>query len=338
MGKLKIGIVGCGKIAERHAEHISKIGTLKAVCDIKIERAEKFSEKYGSNKYDNIDEMLKCETAFDLVAICTPNGLHSEHTIKCLKAGSNVICEKPMALTVRDCEMMINEAEKTNKRLFIVKQNRFNPPVEALKKILEENKMGKIFSIQINCFWNRCRDYYKESDWKGSKLLDGGVLFTQFSHFIDLLYWLYGDVKEVSSIGSNYNHKDDIEYEDTGVVIFELENGIIGTINYNINSYKNNMEGSITVFGEKGTVKIGGKYLNVLEYQNIEGYEIQNLPESKNGNNYGFYEGSMSNHDKVYENINDVLLNGAAIKTNAMEGLKTVQIINRIYKNMRITS
>jgi UDP-N-acetyl-2-amino-2-deoxyglucuronate dehydrogenase len=338
MGKLEIGIVGCGKIAERHAEHISKIGTLKAVCDIKIERAEKFSEKYGSNKYDNIDEMLKNETAFDLVAVCTPNGLHSEHTIKCLKAGSNVICEKPMALTVRDCEMMINEAEKTNKRLFIVKQNRFNPPVEALKKILDENKMGKIFSIQINCFWNRCRDYYKESDWKGTKLLDGGVLFTQFSHFIDLLYWLSGDVKEVSSFGSNYNHKDDIEYEDTGVVIFELENGIIGTINYNINSYKNNMEGSITVFGEKGTVKIGGKYLNILEYQNIEGYKIQNLPESKNGNNYGFYEGSMSNHDKVYENINDVLLNGAAIKTNATEGLKTVQIINRIYKNMRITS
>lgn len=336
MKKLEIGLVGCGRIAERHAEYISKIGTLKAVCDIKIEKAQKFSEKYGSNKYASIDEMLESEKKFDLVAICTPNGLHSEHTIKCLKAGSNVICEKPMSLTVKDCEMMINEAEKSNKRLFIVKQNRFNPPVEALKKALDENKLGKIFSIQINCFWNRNKEYYDESDWKGTISLDGGVLYTQFSHFIDLLYWLTGDVKEVSSFGGNYNHRGEIEFEDTGVVIFELDNGIIGTINYNINSYKKNMEGSITVFGEKGTVKIGGKYLNILEYQNIDGYEIPDIVDKGNVNNYGNYEGSMSNHDKVYENIYDVLLNGAEIKTNAMDGLKTVQIINRIYKNMKI--
>jgi predicted dehydrogenase len=237
-----------------------------------------------------------------------------------------------MALTVNDCGEMIKAGERTNKRLFAIKQNRFNPPVEAVKKIIDEGKLGKILSVQLSCFWNRNPDYYKNS-WKGTLALDGGTLYTQFSHFVDLLYWMVGDVKNVQAYTSNYIHKGIIEFEDTGVVILEFHNGAIGTINYTVNSFQKNMEGSLTLFGEKGTVKIGGQYLNELEYQNIEGYKIENLPEGNKANNYGNYQGSMSNHDKVYDNLVEVLQNNAAISTSSFEGLKTVEIIEKVYRS-----
>lgn len=331
MKKLKFAIVGCGRIAQRHAEHINRLGILTAVSDIKIERAIELGEKYNATIYDNIDSLLSSQRDIDVVSICTPNGLHAEHTIKALNAGFNVLCEKPMALNVTDCRLMIDVAQKNNKKLFIVKQNRFNPPITALKKVIDEGRLGKIFNVQLNCFWNRTEPYYKNSDWKGTKKLDGGTLFTQFSHFIDLLYWLIGDIVEVKSYQNNFLLKNIIEFEDTGVVILKFNNSALGTINYTVNSYKKNMEGSITVFGEKGTVKVGGQYLNVLEYQSIDGYEITDVPESRPSNDYGFYQGSMSNHDKVYENVIDVLKNGAEIATNGEEGLKTVQVIEKIY-------
>jgi predicted dehydrogenase len=239
-----------------------------------------------------------------------------------------------MAISVSECKQMMIEADKSGKDLFIVKQNRFNPPVAALKQVIAEGRLGKILSAELNCFWNRNDEYYRQSDWKGRKALDGGTLFTQFSHFIDLLYWLIGDVKSLSAYGKNYIHSGLVEFEDTGAVILRFEGGAIGTINYTVNSYDKNMEGSITVFGEKGTVKIGGQYLNVLEYQSIEGYEIKGLPESRPANDYGFYQGSMSNHERVYENVIDVLTSGGTIAANAYEGMKTVDIIERIYESM----
>ena len=240
-----------------------------------------------------------------------------------------------MAIKVFDCEKMIEASEKNNKILFIVKQNRYNPPVIALKKVLNEERLGKLFSIQLNCFWNRDENYYKMSDWKGNIELDGGTLYTQFSHFIDLLCWLIGDIDEVKSYMSNYNLGKIIDFEDTGVVVLKFRNGVIGTINYTVNSYKKNMEGFITVFGQKGTVKIGGQYLNVLEYQSIENYEIHDVSESRPANDYGFYQGSMSNHDKVYENIISVINGNAEIATTGKEGLKTVEVIEKIYKSAK---
>ena len=186
----------------------------------------------------------------------------------------------------------------------------------------------------MSCFWNRNTNYYHNS-WKGTKELDGGTLFTQFSHFIDLIYWLIGDIKEAYAYGDNFLHKGIIEFEDTGVVCVKFYNGVLGTINYNVNSYNQNMEGSLTVFGEKGTVKIGGKYLNELEYQNIENYRIENLPEGNPANSYGEYQGSMSNHDLVYQNVVDVLQNNGIIATNGFEGLKTVEIIEEIYSSIK---
>ena len=327
MDKVKFGIIGCGRIAQRHAEHISNYGELVAVCDSEKSKADALAQKYGVASFGSLDEFIDANLPIDMVAICSPNAFHA---IKLLNSGFSVLCEKPMALSVSDCGDMIKAAEKNNKRLFIVKQNRFNPPVAAVKNAIDQGVLGKIYSIQLSCFWNRNEDYYLNS-WKGTKELDGGTLYTQFSHFIDLLYWLIGDVKSVKSFTSNFNHQEIIEFEDTGVAAIEFNNGVIGTINYTVNSYNKNMEGSLTIFAEKGTVKIGGQYLNELEYQNIENFKFENLPAGNSANNYGQYQGSMSNHDLIYQNVVDVLVNGAAISTNSFEGLKTVEIIEKFY-------
>ncbi len=331
MKKYKFALIGCGRIAQRHAEHIANNGILQAVCDVVKEKADKLGNEYHSNVYYSLEDLLDNEKDIDVVSICSPNGLHAEQTIKALRAGLHVLCEKPMALSVADAGQMISESLRANKLLFIVKQNRFNPPVIAVKHIIDEGKLGKIYSAQLNCFWNRNEAYYKTSDWKGTLKLDGGTLFTQFSHFIDLLYWLVGDVKEVRAKTGNYGHQGIIEFEDTGAVSLEFYNGAVGTINYSVNSYQKNMEGSITIFAEKGTVKIGGQYLNELEYQKFDNFEIKDLPPGNPPNEYGEYKGSMSNHDKVYENVIDVLDNKGIIATNAFEGMKTVEIIEKIY-------
>lgn len=335
MDQIKLAIVGCGRIAQRHAEHIANTPGLQliAVCDIVKERADEFGNKYNAAVYYAIEDLLQ-NAEVNLVSVCSPNGLHAEHSIKSLKAGKHVLCEKPMAISVFDCGEMIKAAENANRRLFVIKQNRFNPPVHAVKQAIDSGKLGKINSVQLSCFWNRNEGYYANS-WKGTMELDGGTLYTQFSHFVDLLYYLIGDVKEVKAYGANYTHQGIIEFEDTGVVIMKFYNNAIGTINYTVNSYGGNMEGSLTLFGDKGTVKIGGQYLNELEYQNIDGFKFENLPEGNKANNYGEYRGSMSNHDLIYQNLVNVFTKGDVISTNMFEGLKTVEIISKIYSEIR---
>jgi len=330
---VRFAIAGCGRIAQRHAEHIRKVGRLVAVCDVIAERATALAAQSDARPYCSLDELLASEPDIDVVSICSPNRLHAEHAIRVLKAGHHVLCEKPLAITVHDCGEMIRAAEQANKRLFAVKQNRFNPPVAALKEAIERGTLGRIYSIQLTCFWNRNDEYYRNS-WKGTRALDGGTLFTQFSHFVDLVYWLFGDVKRIHAFGANLAHAGTIEFEDSGVVILEFYSGALGTINYSVNSYKRNMEGSLTVLGEKGSVKIGGQYLNKLEYQEIEGYRILDPVCGKTANAYGSYEGSMSNHDKVYENLVDVLQKDGSISANAFDAFKTVEIISRIYRTM----
>jgi UDP-N-acetyl-2-amino-2-deoxyglucuronate dehydrogenase len=328
---IQFAIVGCGNIGKKHADLIQKKATLTAVCDIVEERANEFAHYYNAKPYYSIDDLLAKEVDVDVVAITSPNGLHAEHSIKALESRKHVLCEKPMAISSYDCRSMMKAGEKMAKSLFIVKQNRFNPPVVAVKKIIDEGRLGKIYSIQLSCFWNRNRNYYQNS-WRGTLKLDGGVLYTQFSHFIDILLWLIGDVKTAKSIMANYAHKQIIEFEDNGIVLLEFVSGALGTINYTINSFEKNMEGSLVIFGEKGTVKIGGQYLNDLVYQNIDNYRIENLPPGNEGNDYQVYAGSMSNHDKVYDHVLDELAKKNTPKTNALDSLKTVELIEKIYK------
>ena len=233
MSSLKFAIIGCGRIAHRHAQHIQNYGQLVSACDIDKDKAKDFSHKYDIPVFDHHTALLE-DSKIDVVAVCSPNGCHSTHTIDGLKAGKHVLCEKPMALTAVDCGNMINESLKADKRLFIVKQNRFNPPVVALKGAIDRGKLGRILSVQLNCFWNRNPAYY-ENSWKGTKNLDGGSLFTQFSHFVDLLFWMIGDINSVKGFNGNYLHEGIVEFEDHGVAILEFVNGALGTINYTTN-------------------------------------------------------------------------------------------------------
>lgn len=334
MSKIKFAIIGCGRIGNRHANHINNFGELVAVCDIDEKKAVELSKTFSCNYYLNLTDMLKNESTIDVVSICSPNGLHYEHSIESLNYNNNVLCEKPLALSAFHCAEMIKLAEKKNLRLFAIKQNRFNPPVMAVKHAIEEGRFGKIFNVQLSCFWNRNENYYKNS-WKGSLDLDGGTLYTQFSHFIDLLYWLIGDIKDFEIYANNFMHNGVIEFEDTGVLIIKFYNEAIGTINYTVNSTNKNMEGSLTIFGENGTVKIGGQYLNELEYQQFDNYSIKNIENSNKANDYGDYQGSMSNHDLVYQNLVEVLQNNAPIKASAIEAMKSVEIIEKIYNKLR---
>ncbi|MBS1566092.1 MAG: Gfo/Idh/MocA family oxidoreductase [Bacteroidetes bacterium] len=328
---IRFAIIGCGHIAQRHAAHIIQRGVLVAVCDIKKEKADSLATAHRARAYYDIDEMLRHEKDLQVMAVCTPNGLHASHSIKALDAGLHVLCEKPMAISTGTAREMIAAAERNNRQLMIVKQNRFNPPVQAVRQLLKENRLGSIYSFQLSCFWNRTGEYYR--DWRGTKDMDGGTLFTQFSHFIDLLYWLLGDVRKTQGILSNYAHQDSIAFEDSGVVLLEMSSGATGTLNYSVNSYARNMEGSLTLLGEKGTVKIGGQYLNELSYYNVMETEPPRLAEGLPPNRYGTYEGSMSNHDKVYDNLVDVLRENAPASAGAADGLKTVEIIEKIYSS-----
>ena len=334
MQKIRFAIIGCGRIAQRHAEHIHAYGELVAVCDIAYEKASSLAEKNKAKAYRNLEDLLKDQTDIDVISICTPNGLHAEQSIACLQSGFHVLVEKPMALNVDDCNAMIAAAEKVGKNLFVIKQNRFNPPVIVVKKALIEKRLGKLFSIQLNCFWNRNNEYYQNS-WKGTKYMDGGILFTQFSHFIDLLYWFFGDIATVYAMTDNYAHRSVIEFEDTGAVLLKFANGMIGSIHFTINSFKKNMEGSLTIFGEEGTVKIGGEYLNELEYSNIKNFNLDTLPAGNIANDYGTYFGSMSNHDKEYQHIIEMIQSGKINADNAFEGMKTVEIIEKIYQSAK---
>ncbi|MES2372269.1 MAG: Gfo/Idh/MocA family oxidoreductase [Bacteroidota bacterium] len=331
MNKISFAIIGCGQIAQRHAKHIHAYGQLVAVCDIVEHKAVFLAEQYNAAVYFQIKELLSSDLRIDVVVICTPNGLHAEHSILALHKGYHVLVEKPMALSVVDCKNMMIAADNSGKKIFTVVQNRFNPPVLAVKKALNKNAFGKISSIQVTCSWNRTVAYYKDS-WHGTKDLDGGILFTQFSHFIDLLYWLFGDVKKIFAVTKNADHTDSIEFEDCGVVALEFENGIIGTVNFSINSFAKNREGSLMILGENGSVKIGGEYLNTIEYAQFANYELENILEPAVANDYGTYQGSMSNHDKVYQNIVDTLQHGTPFYADAQQGLKTVEIIERIYR------
>lgn len=330
--KIRFGILGCGHIAARHARHIMAhpMAELKSAFDILPATVEAFCNEFNITAAKDLEELLQ-DKDIDIINICTPNGTHHKLSIAALESGKHVLVEKPMALCRKDCEEMISAAEANNRELFVVKQNRFNPPVQELKKRIDQKKLGKIYMVSVNCFWNRNEEYYKNSDWKGKKDLDGGTLFTQFSHFIDIFYYLFGDIRDIRGIVANEGHKNLIEFEDTGCYTFRFNSGALGSLSFTTTSYKQNMEGSITVFAENATIKIGGKYLNVIEYQKTGGFDINEKAEIGLPNHYGHYEGSMSNHDKVIHNVIETLNKRETIMTNAQEGMKVVEMIEKFY-------
>jgi len=198
--------------------------------------------------------------------------------------------------------------------------------------VVEKDALSKIYMVQINCYWNRDERYYKPGDWKGELAKDGGTLFTQFSHFIDIMYWVFGDIKNIQSRFANFNHKQNTQFEDSGIVSFEFVNGGLGCINFSTSCWDKNMESSITVVGEKGSLKVGGQYMNEIEYCHIKDYQMPALEATNPPNDYGPYKGSAANHHYVVQNVIDTIKGKSSIDTNALEGLKVVDIIERIYE------
>lgn len=210
-------------------------------------------------------------------------------------------------------------------------QNRYSPPSHWLKRVVDDKIIGDVFMVQVNCYWNRDDRYYKKGHWKGTADLDGGTLFTQFSHFIDIMYWVFGDITDINARFDNFTHSHSIAFEDSGIVNFRFVNGGIGSMNYSTAIWDRNMESSITVIGSKGSVKVGGQYMNEVEYCHIDNYEMPVLDRVNPANDYGPYKGSAANHHYIIENVIDVLKGRTSITTNALEGMKVVEIIERIY-------
>ncbi len=332
--KVKFVVVGCGHIGKRHATMVANNieSELVALCDIRPQSElglDSFSEVPFFN---SIDDLLNAGLEFDVANICTPNGLHSDQAISALDNKKHIVVEKPIGLSKVKCESFINKALRNHQHVFAVMQNRYSPPSVWLKEIVDRKIIGDTFMVQVNCYWNRDSRYYKADGWKGKQDLDGGTLFTQFSHFIDIMYWLFGDVKNIQGKFGDYTHKDSTDFEDSGFVSFDFLDGGMGTLNYSTAVWGQNLESSITIIGSKGSVKVGGQYMNEVEYCHIDGYDMPKLAESNPPNNYGQYRGSAANHHYVIENVVDTLKGRTTATTNALEGLKVVDIIERIYE------
>lgn len=330
--KVKFAVIGAGHIGKRHAEMISRNNEseLVAIADLRS-KEECDATRFEVPFFKSIDELLASDLAFDVVCICTPNGLHAAQSIKALEYKKHVVCEKPMGLSKDNCEKVIFKSLQMSKQVFCVMQNRYSPPSQWIKSIVEDKIIGDTFMVQLNCYWNRDDRYYKAGGWKGTEDLDGGTLFTQFSHFIDIMYWLFGDIENIQGKFADFTHKETTDFEDSGFVSFDFINGGMGSLNYSTAVANQNLESSMTIIGSKGSVKIGGQYMNEVEVCNIADYEMPTLAESNPANDYGPYKGSAANHNYIIENVVDTLKGRNTATTNALEGLKVVEIIERIY-------
>jgi len=330
--KIRFAVVGCGHIGKRHAEMIARNpeAELVALCDTKPRELLDL-EAFDTPFFQSIEEMLDSGIEIEVVNVCTPNGFHAKHCLQSLDKKIHVVCEKPMALTKAQCESIIYKSLQVSRQLFLVMQNRYSPPSIWIKELIENSTLGDTYMVQVNCYWNRDHRYYKKGGWKGTADLDGGTLFTQFAHFVDIMYWLFGDIKDIQGIFNDFAHAELTDFEDSGMVAFNFVNGGMGCINYSTAVWDKNMESSITIVGSKGSVKIGGQYMNEVEYCHVENYEMPELPPSEPPNDYGPYKGSAANHHFIIQNVVDTLKGSTTITTNALEGLKVVEIIERIY-------
>ncbi len=329
---IKFAVIGQGHIGKRHAEMIRRNpdSKLVAVCDVlsKEEVKHDFSDEAY---FTSFDELLAANLDIDVINICTPNGYHAEYALKALDTKKHVVIEKPIALTKTDAEKILFKSLEVSHHVFCVMQNRYSPPSVWLKELADNNTLGEIFMVKLDCYWNRDSRYYKKGNWHGDATLDGGTLFTQFSHFIDIMYWLFGDIQNIRGNFADFNHKDLTDFEDSGVVTFDFINGGMGSLNYSTSIWDTNLESSITIIGSKGTVKVAGQYMNEVTYCHIKDYVMPELAPSNPPNDYGLYKGSAQNHHYVIENVIEKLKYKGTITTNVLEGLKVVDIIERIY-------
>lgn len=332
---IRIGVIGLGRTGWQN--HCRQLATLPAMyriaaaADPDPARQDEAQRTFGCRSYPTPQALL-ADREVELVTIATPSHLHLAHVEAALAAGKHVVCEKPMALTKADCEAVLYKALQVHRMVFGVMQNRYSPPSQWIKSVVDQGLLGDIYLVQVNCYWNRDARYYKPGGWKGTTDLDGGTLFTQFSHFVDIMYWLFGDITDIHGQFADFNHQELTEFEDSGLVTFRFRNGGMGCLNYSTAVWDRNLESSMTIIGSKGSVKIGGQYMDQVEYCHIRDYTMPELPPTNPANDYGAYKGSANNHGFVVDNVVATLRGSSTLTTNALEGMKVVEIIERIYQ------
>lgn len=329
---VRFGIIGCGHIGKRHAEMVVRDPdcALVALCDVKP-REILGIEAYPVPFYQDFGTMLAAHPEIDVACICVPNGLHAPMAVAILEKGFHVVIEKPMALDTADARRICQAGEKSGKKIFCVMQNRFSPPSAWLKEMVESGRLGELRMVQMNCYWNRDERYYVKGGWHGDAALDGGTLFTQFSHFIDIMAWLFGDICHVEGRFRDFSHRALTDFEDSGMVHFDFVKGGMGCLNYSTAVYEANLESSITIIGSQGSIRVGGQYMEKVEACQVKGYSMPELPPTNPGNDYGIYKGSAQNHHYVIRNVADVLERGGSIACTAQEQALLVGIIEKIY-------
>ena len=329
----RVAVLGCGRISKNHFSSIAQYSEdleLVAVCDNDSDALKVVTDTYQVNGYLSLTDMLANEQ-LDLVSICTPSGLHSEQAIEIAEAGVNVVSEKPRATRWDDGVKMVKACDQTGVRLFIVKQNRRNTTLQLLKRAIEEKRFGRIHMVHLNVFWSRPQSYYDQAKWRGTWEFDGGALMNQSSHYVDLLDWLIGPVASVHAMMGTLGR--DIEVEDTAVMNIRWRNGALGSMSVTMLTYPQNYEGSITILGDKGSVRVGGVAVNEIQHWEFE--DTQNYDKDIKNANYETTSIYGFGHPLYYKNVIDVLRGEAECETDGREGLKSLELLIAAYLSAR---
>ncbi|MFT5697844.1 MAG: UDP-N-acetyl-2-amino-2-deoxyglucuronate dehydrogenase [Desulforhopalus sp.] len=331
--KIRIAIVGCGRIAKNHFAAIEKhIENLELVglCDSDSEVLKTMAERYDVPGFKHLEDMLK-EVDIDLISICTPSGIHPMQTAMAAHYDVNVMTEKPMATRWKDGVDMVHACDVAGVRLFVIKQNRRNATLQLLKRAVSEKRFGRIYMVNLNVFWTRPQEYYDSAAWRGTWELDGGAFMNQASHYVDLLEWLIGPVADIQAMTGTLRR--DIEVEDTGVMNIRWRNGAMGSMNVTMLTYPKNLEGSITIIGEKGTVKVGGVAVNDIQHWEFE--EPKEYDKDVTNASYQTTSVYGFGHPLYFENVINVLRGEAQPETDGREGLKSLEVLIATYLSAR---
>ena len=330
---VRFALVGCGRISGKHFEAFERHAdqaALVAVCDIDPETLAAAAARTGAKPFESIERLLAGSDA-DVVVICTPSGLHAEQTVKAAEAGRHVVTEKPMATRWLDGQRMVHACDAAGVRLFVVKQNRRNPTLALLKRAVDLGRFGPIHSVQVNVFWNRPQEYYDSAEWRGTWEFDGGAFMNQASHYVDLLDWLVGPVASLQAFTATLGRN--IQVEDSGVAIFRWRSGALGAMNVSMLTYPRNLEGSITVIGEHGTVRVGGVAVNRIEHWAF----ATPHPDDERVEAANYETESVYGHGHIgyYENVLATLRGEASPETDGREGLRSLELLIGIYLSAR---
>jgi len=332
--RIRFALVGCGRISKSHFDALEKHADraeLVGVCDLDSGALRRAHERTSVPAYPSLDALL-AKTDAEIVVLATPSGLHPAHTIQVAESGRHVMTEKPMATRWEDGKRMVEVCDKAGVQLFVVKQNRLNPTVRLVKRAIERHRFGRIYTATCNVFWTRPQEYYDAAKWRGTWEFDGGAFMNQASHYVDLLEWLIGPVESVQAFTATLARR--IEVEDTGVAAIRWRSGALGSINVTMLTYPKNLEGSITILGEKGTVRLGGVAVNTIEhweFADADPEEDAHWQEAsyQTSSLYGF------GHALYYDNVIKALRGEAPAATDGREGLRSLELLVAIYTSAR---